>query len=407
MNLFFLSPWSALDPLTRTTVIAHMMILNRHFHIDKIDFFTIEKDVINPITSESGSLLPKGFVHYPIIASVSSIFPLDRLLHLRHMRKILLRVARLRRPKLILCRGTTGIFGDMLKRRLGIPYAVESFEPHAHYMLQTGTWQRWDPKYLVQRRWEEQVKRNASALITVSHGYAQHLREREGISLSRLRTVPCWVDSDRFRLDPQARFLLRQQLGIGDRLAVVYAGKFGGIYSPLHDLAILRDLQQGLGQPIYLMLLTSADPDAVNQQINDAGFSADQVFVQRVPYDHVNAYLNAADLAVSFINSGPWSFACSAIKHGEYWACGLPVLMPPGVGDEAGWLENEQAGAIAPFSDPAAVRAAAIRLRVILDEPDHRERIRAIGLRERGAASLLTTYSWLLERFEIDSGAAV
>jgi glycosyltransferase involved in cell wall biosynthesis len=303
----------------------------------------------------------------------------------------------------VICRGTTGVYGELLQRHLGIPYVVESFEPHAHYMLQTGTWQRWDPKFLVQRRWEERVKRTALALITVSKGYARHLQEQEGISPDRPRTVPCWVDAERFRIDPEARSRLRQQLGIGDRLAVVYAGKFGGIYSPLRELEILRPLQQSLGQPLFVMVLTSADASAVRQQLSQAGFREDQVFVDCVPHSVVNAYLNAADLALSFINSGPWSFACSAIKHGEYWACGLPVLMPPGVGDETQWLEAERAGAIAPFHNPQAVQAAAVRLAQILGVPGHRQRIRAVGLRERSTEPLTATYHWLLNKIQLES----
>jgi len=300
-------------------------------------------------------------------------------------------------PDLVICRGTTGIFGDQLKCSFGIPYVVESFEPHAHYMLQTGTWERWDPKFLVQRRWEERVKRTAEALITVSQGYARHLQKPEGISPDRLYTVPCWVNSERFRIDPAARSSMRQRLGIGDRLAVVYVGKFGGIYSPLRELEMLHPLQQGLGQRLFVMVITSADATAVRLQLRQAKFREDQFFVDCVPHDQVNAYLNAADLALSFINSGPWSFACSAIKHGEYWACGLPLLMPPGVGDEASWLESERAGAIAPFNDHHAISAAAKRLLPILTETGHRQRIRKIGLRERGVEPLHRVYQLLLD----------
>jgi hypothetical protein len=184
---------------------------------------------------------------------------------------------------------------------------------------------------------------------------------------------------------------------------VVYAGKFGGIYSPLRELEILLPLQQGLGQALFVMVLTSADASEVSQQLRQIGFLEDQFFVDCVPHCEVNAYLNAADLALSLINSGPWSFACSAIKHGEYWACGLPVLMPPGVGDESEWLEAERAGAIAPFHNPQAVQAAAVRLAQILGEPGHRERIRAIALRERSAEALTATYRWLLSKIESES----
>jgi len=404
MQLFYIAPWPAADPLSASTVMPHLASLARDERVDELTFFSCERGRLDPSACYPITCLPARVRQQPLPGPSGVPLPLvRRLQHHRHLIGSLMQAAVQQRPALVVCRGTTGVYGDLLQRRLGIPYVVESFEPHAHYMLQTGTWQRWDPKFLVQRRWEERVKRTASALITVSQGYARHLQEQEGISPDRLRTVPCWVDAERFRIDPEARSLLRQQLGIGDRLAVVYVGKFGGIYSPLQELGMLQPLQQALGQPLFVMVLTSADAAAVRQQLRQAGFHAAQVFVDCVPHDQVNAYLNAADLALSFINSGPWSFACSAIKHGEYWACGLPVLMPPGVGDEAQWLESERAGAIAPFHNPQAMQAAALRLGQILAEPGHRQRIRAIGLSERSAASLAATYRWLVDKVELDS----
>jgi len=211
MRLFYIAPWPASDPLTLSTVVPHLLALAQEPGIDEITFFSCEKDSAQPAGTKPTFQIPPQIRHRPLYPPPAPSFPLVRRIQLHnHLSGALMQSARHQKPDLVICRGTTGIFGDMLQRRLGIPYAVESFEPHAHYMLQTGTWRRWDPKYLVQRRWEERVKRNASALITVSHGYARHLRDREGISPSRLRTVPCWVDGDRFRIDPQARLQLRQ-----------------------------------------------------------------------------------------------------------------------------------------------------------------------------------------------------
>ena len=401
MKLFYLSPWPLGDPLSKTTVLPHLRKLASDSRLSSVCVLCPVGKMVKDSHPFCG--LSAKLSGYPLPAASSHLPVVSRALHHRNLRRVIWRFGSEQRPDLLICRGTTGVYGELLQRRLGIPYVVESFEPHAHYMLQTGTWQRWDPKFLVQRRWEERIKHTASALITVSQGYARHLQEHEGISPDRLHTVPCWVDAERFRIDPEARSTVRQRLGIGDRLAVVYAGKFGGIYSPLRELAMLHPLQQGLGQPLFVMVLTSADAAAVRQQLRQVGFHEDQVFVDCVPHSEVNAYLNAADLALSFINSGPWSFACSAIKHGEYWACGLPVLMPPGVGDEAQWLEIERAGAIAPFHNPQSVQAAALRLAQILGEPGHRQRIRAIGLRERSAEALTATYRWLLDKVELDS----
>lgn len=400
--IFFISPWSVSDPLSEATSHPHLALLAKALVPNEIAYFSVESgdSTSSLLSTPFRSSFLNNFAniqHCPLLRFNN--FPaLSRISTFRIQCRALLQACANLTPIFVICRGTMGIYGDLLYRRFGIPYAVESFEPHAHYMLQTRTWRRWDPKFLVQRRWEERVKRTANTLITVSKGYARHLEVHEGISPDRLDTVPCWVDGDRFRIDSEARISLRQQLGIGDRLAVVYVGKFGGIYSSLLDLEMLRHLQDSLGQPLFVMVLTSSDAVALRQQLLQAGFTRDQLFVDCVPHDHVNAYLNAADLALSFINSGPWSFACSAIKHGEYWASGLPLLMPPGVGDEASWLETERAGAIAQFNDHQAVRAAAKRLLPILSETGHRQRIRKIGLRERGVESLHRVYQHLLDK---------
>jgi hypothetical protein len=49
------------------------------------------------------------------------------------------------------------------------------------------------------------------------------------------------------------------------------------------------------------------------------------------------------------------------------------------------------------------VHAAAVRLAQILGVPGHRQRIRAIGLRERSAEALISTYRWLLTKIELKS----
>lgn len=59
----------------------------------------------------------------------------------------------------------------------------------------------------------------------------------------------------------------------------------------------------------------------------EGGFSFSDVYVTAESHEEVNSYINAGDFALSIIRYGPWSFACSAIKQGEYWAAVLPVLV--------------------------------------------------------------------------------
>lgn len=400
MRVFFIAPWPARDPLSASTVVPHLAALSQDERVANVTFFSCEKGRLDPSIRFNIPSLPDGVHHVPLSGPTGPRIPLvRRIVHHFDLTKTLLESTKKQWPDLLICRGTSGIYGDLIQRSSGIPYVVESFEPHAHYMLQTGTWKRWDPKFLVQRRREESVKRTASALITVSHAYAKYLENIEGVDASRLHTVPCWIDAEHYDLTPDARSRLRAKLGIGNRLAVIYVGKFGGIYAPIEQLSMLNILQQALGRQLFIMILTPQDSNEAHQQLSQEGFDADQCFVGRVAYEQVSEYLNAADLALSFWSSGPWSFACSPIKHGEYWTCGLPLLMPPGVGDEAEWLEAERVGAIANYSDPESIATAAQKLKPILEEAGHRERIRTIALRTRSSEPLQKVYGKLLDQF--------
>ena len=40
------------------------------------------------------------------------------------------------------------------------------------------------------------------------------------------------------------------------------------------------------------------------------------------------------------------SYACSPIKNGEYWACGLPVITPSDIGDDSEILKESGLGIV-------------------------------------------------------------
>ena len=304
------------------------------------------------------------------------------------------------RPELVFCRGTAGVYGHLLREYAGIPYVVESFEPHAEYMRQTKTWNPLDPRYMVQRMWEKKVKKSASALITVSKGYAEYLRTEERIEPDRLFSVPCWVDTARFNIAPELRERFRKELGIKNQTVAIYVGKFGGIYCPSSLLESFRELQYAIAGGLYVIILSDHDPAAIHLELDRAGVPPSDRFVGFVDHGEVNAYLNAADFALSFINAGPWSFACSAIKHGEYWAAGLPVLMPPCVGDESQWLEKRKAGVFVDFGDPQSVRCAGEKIAQLIREPGLKKRLHRLAEEERGAGPLTDAYRRILERID-------
>ena len=59
-----------------------------------------------------------------------------------------------------------------------------------------------------------------------------------------------------------------------------------------------------------------------------------QFIIESLTREQVPSYLSAADIAFSGVRQNPSKRYCSPIKHGEYWACGLPVIVPDGISDD-------------------------------------------------------------------------
>ncbi len=52
-------------------------------------------------------------------------------------------------------------------------------------------------------------------------------------------------------------------------------------------------------------------------------------------------YLNAADFSILTVKPTHVRLVCCAVKHGEYWANGLPIFVPTGIGDDSEVISKE------------------------------------------------------------------
>ena len=74
------------------------------------------------------------------------------------------------------------------------------------------------------------------------------------------------------------------------------------------------------------------------------GIPESNFFIDKVPHQEVPAYLSAADFAFSTVRPSPSKKFCSAVKNGEYWANGLPILTTDGIGDDTSIIRIEKKG---------------------------------------------------------------
>ena len=252
---------------------------------------------------------------------------------------------------MIIARGApAGSLAYLSTKKMKIPFVVESFEPHADYMKAAGEWRKFGIRYLFQKHWEKQQKKYAKALVTVTENYRNRLIE-EGVVKDKIFVVPCAVDQNIFYKDKSLRKKVRSKLNIPDDAKVgVYAGKFGGLYLKEKAFKIFSRASEQI-EEFHLLLLTNTDSNWLNKMIQQYNLPSNRIHIKFVSYDEMNNYLNIADFAFALYKSNHVSQYLSPVKIGEYWACGLPVLITPNLGDEMHWIKGKGLGDILDGDD--------------------------------------------------------
>ncbi len=188
------------------------------------------------------------------------------------------------RSDFLLARGApAGALAYLVWKQNKLPFYVESFEPHADYMLESGVWKSYDPRYLFQRYWEKKQKQLALGLLPVAENYRQQLI-REGVSGERIVTVPCSVDVATFKYDEARRKHVREQLGFAATAPVgIYVGKFGDIYYDAEAFDLFKAAADHFGPDFRLIILTPNIQSEVRAKLAKVGFTEAQVFVTKAP----------------------------------------------------------------------------------------------------------------------------
>jgi len=132
-----------------------------------------------------------------------------------------------------------------------------------------------------------------------------------------------------------ARDKVRQALGIVGRLVLVHSGMVGG-WQPLDPIVRVFRVMKALVPEAFLLILTPTP--GVAGELLRAKISEQDFAVIRVPHEQVPTYLNAADVGLLLRPSSVVNEVALPTKFGEYLACGLPVMVSPGLGQLASWV---------------------------------------------------------------------
>jgi glycosyltransferase involved in cell wall biosynthesis len=380
IKILFIGFWGLEDPLTLSTTFPNLKLLAEMDNVELIHFATVERDNTN-IPALKLPFSTNKITHKPLVSRPQrSLLTTKFEEFLRFPRELAVAVRELE-IDIIIGRGAmAGALAYLTSQRTGKPFYVESFEPHADYMLDAGVWGRYDPRYIFQRFWEGKEKKYAKGLMPVAENYRKQL-QIEGVPASKIITMPCPVDTTAFRLEVEAGQAMRRKLkfGLEDTIGI-YVGKFGGIYYDAEAFDLFRAAAEYFGPSFRLIILTPNSEQEVRAKLLRVGINAEQCFVGKVPHHEVPKYLAAADFAFGLHLPTPF---VSPVKVGEYWASGLPVLLTDGVGDDSDIIKAEGGGAIFNLRYPESVPAALNEIKRQISQANYREPIQRLAVRHR------------------------
>ena len=234
-----------------------------------------------------------------------------------------------------------------LKKRFGTKMIFDVRGLMAEEYVDAEHWREGGIPYRITKATERRILASTDAVVTLTERIWPIIREWEGLRGRSVhhQVIPCCVDLSLFKFSEAERTRRRAELGLGDRLTLVYSGSLDGWYltEKMADFfaAVLKHRSDA-----HLLWLTTGSHDRVRELMSSRNVGAGNFSVLSIPSAQVPSYLAAADAGMAFIKRCVSKIASSPTKNGEYLACGLPLIINAGVGDSDALINDWKAGVL-------------------------------------------------------------
>jgi glycosyltransferase involved in cell wall biosynthesis len=278
-----------------------------------------------------------------------------------------------------------GGLGYLLSVSTGRKLLLDSYEPHAESMVENGAWNKDGIAYKILWWLEKKQTQRAKKFIAIASGMDQYALQKYGVSIPEVHVKPCCVNLEKFKFEPAAYDSIRSELGFENKIVLVYAGKFGGIYLDDEVFNFFKVAYQFWGDRFRILLLTALSKDNIFQHCAKSGVPSSIFHIAKVPFDQMPRYLSAADFGITPVKPVPSKRYCSPIKDGEYWAMGLPVVITKNISDDSEIIATHNIGAVLESLETLSYQKAVEKIDELLreDRTALRKRIRDVAVRFR------------------------
>lgn len=240
-----------------------------------------------------------------------------------------------------------GSIGYFLSKLTGIPLVIDSYEPHAEAMVENGTWKKGGLAHRLLFMLEKLQSRRAYAVLATVPEMKAYTKEKYNASPPHFFVRPACADLQQFSLSEPRSKALMEKYGLkeGD-IVCVYAGKTGGIYLREEIFELFKVAEEYWKGRLRVLFLTTDDPAEISALAQKAGLSPSAMICRFIDHKEMPAHMALADFALNPVMPVPSKRYCISIKGAEYWAMGLPVIIPPNISDDSDIIEEHKTGVI-------------------------------------------------------------
>ena len=238
------------------------------------------------------------------------------------------------KPTAIYSEGFPGaIIAHHLAQFFALPHIIHTYEPHTDYMVEAGVWSEksWEAKLL--RKYEIKVAKGASYILTGTNAMIEKLNLMN--IKAQVYRVPSCVDLSLFKYSHLHRESIRKKFDINENECVItYLGKFGGMYMDEEIFDFFKVCEAYNELSFKYIILTPDAHDKIMKWLDFKNINKSKFIIKTLKKEEIGKYLSASDFGLVPVRQYPGKRYCSPIKDGEYWACGLPIIIPKGISDD-------------------------------------------------------------------------
>jgi glycosyltransferase involved in cell wall biosynthesis len=267
-----------------------------------------------------------------------------------------------------------------LKRRFGIKMIFDVRGLMAEEYVDAEHWREGGLPYRMTKATERRILAATDGIVTLTERIWPIIKEWQGLRGRAVHheVIPCCVDLSLFSFSNEERARRRSELGLGERLTMVYSGSLDGWYLTEKMADFFASFLKH-NREAHLLWLTTGSHDRVRELMQSRNVESHNFSVRAVASAEGPSYLAAADVGLAFIKRCVSKVASSPTKNGEYLACGLPLVINAGVGDSDLLIKEWKAGVlIENFTEDDYLNAAR-EIEATVRDPKVREKARLVA----------------------------